>query len=83
MAKYRPHRGLLAESMKKLFEFETTEELIVYLRKELEGFVKPENLTEETIVVSFYGNDARNNWNTHIVHLPSFGVLGFIDGPLK
>ena len=83
MAKYRPHRGLLDEGMKRVFEFETTEELLVHLRKEFEGFIKPENLTEETIEVDFYGNDTRNNWNTYIVHLPNFGVLGFIDGPLK
>lgn len=32
-------------------------------------------------VVPYSGVDSRNGWNTHIVHLAGYGVLGFTDGP--
>jgi hypothetical protein len=36
----------------------------------------------EPIEVKPYVFDLRIGWDTYIVHIPGFGVIGFTDGPL-
>ncbi len=76
--KYRDHRGSLDESMKTVQEFETKQDLVKYLK--------------ENCVVPFYGYnlrmdhycfDKRINWDTYIVTIKGFGVVGFANGLLN
>ncbi len=75
MIKYRDHRGSLAESMETVQEFETGEDLVDYLKKD-SSFPVFIHLVE----IKHYCFDKRINWETHIVTVKGFGVMGFTDG---
>lgn len=77
MFKYRDHRGNLSESMETVQEFETRDDLIDYLKKEL-----PFPILDFRLSIAEYIYDARINWSTYIVHIEGFGVVGFTDGPV-
>ena len=79
MFKFRPHRELLEDAIKKLQIFETKNDLLTYLT------IKYPYLPDidKHLVIEEYGYDNRINWNTYIVYLPDYGVWGFTDGPVK
>lgn len=73
MAKFRFHRGGLAESMATSTEVDG----IAALAEVLSGAGWPPG----KIDIKPYGHDARVGWDTHIVTLDGAAV-GFTDGPL-
>jgi hypothetical protein len=77
--KYRDHRGSLASSMATARDFRSKQELIAYLQHSLDVYGGTYDL--RTITIEKYGDgiDPRTSWDTHIVTLPGFGVLGFTD----
>jgi len=78
--KVRPHRRLLVEAMAEVQEIEPTRTALLKWADASFGGMQPPDLSG--LVIEFYTFDERINWNTHIVHLPGWGVLGFTDGPL-
>ena len=77
MKKYREHRGSLSESMKTVQEFETKQDLINYLKQNFSVPFYGYNLR-----LDHYCMDKRINWDTYIVTIKGFGVVGFTDGLL-
>jgi hypothetical protein len=79
--KVRPHRRLLDEAMAEVQEIEPTMDA---LRKWVDasfGVMQPPDLSN--LELQHYTYDARIEWDTWIITLPGFGVLGFTDGPLQ
>ena len=84
LVKFREHRGGLAESMRTLME--------VIDRKQLQRLLVEKSAPWEVqlrelialhgLEVKPYTYDERINWDTHIVTLEGYGVIGFTDGPL-
>lgn len=60
MIKYRPHKGLLSESMKECKEFETIEEMKKYIAKEMEGFADESDIG----IGESNGIDERISWKS-------------------
>jgi len=73
--RFREHRGTLADSMATVVEVADRAALVAHV----------ENLLGHAadIEVKPYGGvDQRNGWDTYIVTLAGYGVLGFTDGAL-
>ena len=80
--KFREHRSLLVDSMETVKEFDGKKDLIEHLQKDLDRWgVGKYDLSEITIEKYGNGIDDRIGWDTYIVHLEGYGVLGFTDGP--
>jgi hypothetical protein len=79
--KIRPHRRLLDEAMAEVKEIEATMEAVRRWADESFGVMQPPDLSG--IEVKHYTYDARIKWDTYIVTLPGWGVLGFTDGPVE
>lgn len=77
--KFRPHKELLEETMTKLQIFATGSDLLEYLNNEY-SYVP--NL-KDRLTVEWYCYDNRINWNTYIVHISDFGVIGFTNSPVN
>lgn len=83
--KIRQHRGGLIESMATVVEIEgTRQSLVEFVQKLFKesciGFDdKP--VEDWQIKHEAYGFDARIQWNTYVVRIEGYGVLGFTDGP--
>ena len=78
---YRDHRGLLADSMKTAREFQSKSALISELQNSLNKYGRGEHDCKR-ITIKPYGFDKRTGWDTHIVCLEDYGVLGFTDSPV-
>lgn len=76
--KFRPHRELLDDAMKEVVEFNNKEELSSILNDKYNS-VDTSNFKVE----SYGGYDERIGWDTHIVTLEGYGVLGFTDSPVE
>jgi len=74
---FRYHRGGLTESMATTIEIESKKELISILNKNIFG------TDFENITIEPYCFDSRINWDTYIVHLEDYGVIGFTNGELR
>lgn len=79
--KFRPHRGTLDEAMSEVFHLRTKNELLHRFQDRLRPYGV--EVTSEKLMIKPYGFDERINWDTYIVTLEDFGVLGFTDGPLE
>jgi hypothetical protein len=82
--KFRAHRGGLAESMATVIEVQTRAELEKYIVDTSAPFERQLRslIAENGLYVRPYGYDERIGWDTHIVILQGYGVLGFTDGDL-
>jgi hypothetical protein len=80
--KFREHRGGLAESMETVVEVANRVELIIHLAHLMERY--PGTVVDfQKIKIEPYGGwDERIGWDTYIVTLEGYGVLGFTNGPL-
>ncbi len=79
--KVRPHRELLEDSMIEIQEIESNRDaLLDWARKSFKGKELPDM---DSMTIEYYCYDERIGWDTHIVYLPEWGVLGFTDGPLS
>lgn len=75
MMKFREHRGSLDDSMATCVEIEPTyEALKEHLKKILSYWPLPEPLVLE---IKRYGYDNRIQWESYIVKLEGWGVVGF------
>jgi hypothetical protein len=80
MSRYRDHRGGYAESMATMRIVTSLEELKDYFRSDP---MIPRHLVDDVKVKRYGdGRDPRNDWDTHLVYIKGYGVLGFLDGPL-
>ena len=76
--KFREQRGSLTDSMKTAVDLPDYAALIAHLRK----LVPPWSMlpiSAATVHIKPYGYDERIGWDTHIVTLDGYGVLGFTD----
>ncbi len=78
--KFREHKGNLTDSMETVVDVADRKALTTLLRSRLEfyGFT----FSDEDLMVKPYRFDNRVNWNTHIVTIEDYGVVGFTDGPV-
>jgi hypothetical protein len=80
--KFREHRGGLSESMKTVVEVADHAALLEHIRRKFaEHWPTFPPVTAETVHIKPYCYDERIEWNSHIVTLDGYGVLGFTDGP--
>ena len=83
MTRYRPHRSLLADSMRKVIEVNDLAQLVRHMRREVASWYPKDELpTEDNTKIEPYGRDDRIGWDTYIV-LVDGKAWGFTDGPLK
>lgn len=88
MKYFREHRESLEASMKTKVPCANLKELATIVREMLGKIVgSPAYLKsiEEfacLLEIKPYCIDNRIGWDTHIVHLPGYGVIGFVDGGL-
>lgn len=83
--KIRKHKGPLVTSLKTTVKIEPTKQAVIEWAYEdlWEWQVPKEYLDNITVKKYGEGIDERCGWDTHIVHLPGWGVLGFTDGSLQ
>jgi hypothetical protein len=81
--KFREHRATLEQSMQTVVELPDLSALVEHIKKLLEGWPSAPVITTGTITVEPYVYDDRIEWNTHIVVLKKYGVVGFTDGPVN
>lgn len=79
--RYRQHKGGYAESMATVVEIDSTREAL--LRAVLESLPDLDQVRPEDIEASPYGADRRNGWDTHLVTVHGYGIVGYTDGPLQ
>ena len=92
MTKFRHHRETLEDSMATVIEVKDRAELIEYLCKywkdigltaHLEGCAdRVGEMIRNKLIIEKYVYDERCNWDTYIVKVEGFGVMGMTDGPL-
>ena len=76
--RYRQHRGGLGASLKTQIDIPRTIEAIASEASLALGRI----VDKSEITVSAYVHDDRIMWDTHIVEVAGYGVLGFTDGPV-
>jgi len=82
--KFREHRGGFDESMATVVEVADRAALLEHMRKLLQSYPSAPPVTDETVdIVSYYGIDQRNGWDTYIVILKDYGPFGFTDSPAE
>jgi hypothetical protein len=74
----RFHMSSFKESMEKCVEIYTVDDLVIALKERYQDF----NITEDSLKITNYGFDKRNEWNTYMVELKEHGVLGFMNSSL-
>lgn len=76
--KFRPHRGGgLRESMELMQEVETIDQILdIVNQNSIMSFTKGD------IKIKPYGYDPRIDWDTYIVTIDGYGVVGFTNGEL-
>ncbi len=78
--KFREHRGGLEDSMATTVEIDGMDGLLSHIRKLAEPWPTFPPVTSQTVHIEPYGGvDQRTGWDTHIVTLDGYGVLGFTD----
>jgi hypothetical protein len=75
MLRFREHRAVLADSLATEVELGGREELIAYIRRLLPERV----IRDEDVEVKAYAYDPRTGWQTYIVTIKDYGVIGFTD----
>jgi hypothetical protein len=79
---YRPHRGVLADSMAEVKTFSSKAELVEYLENDLRHWPDLDHLDVNSIHADYVCFDARVGWQTYNVILDGYGVLGQCNEPL-
>ncbi|MFZ2509085.1 MAG: hypothetical protein WAW79_11515 [Steroidobacteraceae bacterium] len=78
---FREHRGSLDNSMETVVELADHAALMDHLRALAKPWPTFPPINEKTVSVVPYCRDERIGWDTHIVRLVGYGVLGYTDGP--
>jgi len=80
--KFREHRGQYEDSMATEVEVKDFPALLTHLQGLLSMFPTAPPVNAGTVTIApYYGVDPRNGWDTHIVVLKDYGVMGFTDSP--
>lgn len=80
MPLYRPQRGNLDDAMQEMKDFQSLDELILYLQEDLFMWFGKQEINKDTLHIKPYCFDERINWDTYIVTLDGWGVVGFTNG---
>jgi hypothetical protein len=83
MFKFREHKGSLAESMATTVELNRKTDLIDKIKADLAEFEHGLKINKKTVSITPYAYDERIGWDSHIVRLKGYGVLGFTDGSVN
>lgn len=83
MAKFRYHRGGLAESLATQVTVNNKVELIEELNANHFNWTSDEKVGLDDIKIKPYGYDERIQENTHIVYKEGYGVIGVVSEMLK
>lgn len=78
--KFREHRGAYMDSMATVVEIADHAALVDHIRSMLAPY-RFEFDSRLLRVKPYGGIDSRNGWDTYIVTIDGFGVVGFTDGP--
>lgn len=79
--KFREHRGQLDEAMGTVIEVADRPALVAHIRALLEPYGWA--VADDDVTVNKYGGfDKRIGWDTYIVIVRDYGVMGFTDGAL-
>ncbi len=82
MTLYRPHRGMLEDSMREVVEITDFAHLVRHMRREVESWYPKEELpTEENTKLEPYCYDPRIGWDTYLVTVNG-NAWGYTDGAL-
>lgn len=79
--KFRKDCELYDEAMRSVVEFSSLDELKEHIAKIYPNWIPRELLDNIQIRPHVY--DHRNGWDTHIVTVPHYGVVGYTDGPIQ
>ena len=82
MVKFREHRGSLVEAMNTVINVQNKKDLIEIIKDQLSPYSHGLDINNETVEIKPCGFDDRIKWNTHILTLKGYGVLGFTDAPM-
>lgn len=74
---FREHRSTLADSMATTIPLASDKQSLVKHINSLNIFLDNRVITEEEVIVKPYGFDDRIKWDSHIVTILGFGVIGF------
>lgn len=74
---YRQHRCWLDDSLETTRPVKSVADIAA-----IEECVAKSGIDLSSITIEPYGFDARIGWDTHLVSVPGYGVLGFTNGPL-
>lgn len=77
---FREHKGSLSDSMETTCFVRDHEHLAAIIRDRLYQFCF--SLDDHAVTVRPYAADSRIGWDTHVVKLDGYGVIGFTDGPV-
>jgi hypothetical protein len=78
--KFREHRRFLDEAMETVVEVADRAALVEHIRTLLEPWGR--TVTDGDLVIAPYAHDDRIGWDTYIVTIKGYGVIGFTNGPL-
>ncbi len=80
---FRPHKGSLKESIALAVPVKDIDDLITMIAKDLAPYDHGVTINRDTVKIIYYTVDTRIDWNTYIVTLEDYGVMGYINGKLK
>lgn len=81
MIKFRKLVGTYEETMAEVKIFDDKKRFYEFLQKEVESIFLQEGFKVNRVSCSYYCNDLRNKWNTHIVYYKEIPI-GFTDGDI-
>jgi len=71
---FRPHRSTIAEAMDEVREFESRADLEAFLMAD-----QPVGTERLELQIRPVGYDDRIQWDTHVISVAGYGVVGFSD----
>jgi hypothetical protein len=83
MIKFRLHRGLLNDSMATVRTVASKTDIMAILLIDELPVMSMGLIPVSAMRISYYGYDARIDWDTWIITLDGYGVIGFTNGEVK
>ena len=80
--RFREHRGGLASSLETVVTLRNKQALIDHVRKILDAYPGAPPVTPQTLHCRHLVFDPRSGWDTYLITLDDYGVLGFTDRPI-
>jgi hypothetical protein len=78
--KFREHRGSLAEAMGTVVDLENGDALVDHVTSLLSHWGYGRSYVERFLRCQQYQYDPRIGWDTWLITLEGYGVIGFTDG---